>query len=512
MGNLLNYTLVQTAISTDRSIFIKKIMTESNKRELYRKQRMDAERLFLHGLNEMSPERIIRSAVVLEEDRLTVCGRSYALTPDRRIWVFGSGKAAGRMALELENILGKKVYDGIVICPYGLKTVTRRIQQFEAAHPVPDLNSLTATYELVDVASDVRETDLLLYLMSGGSSSLLCLPDEELEFEDVRELYRLLLQSGAPIGDVNRIRKSISQVKGGKLRHKFGHATVELLAVSDVPGNDPAAIGSGPLVHDPVLPGDALQLLQKYKLNKKIPGSIIRFLEKKQQSQEEHFGEYVDERSEKHSGFHPGKCSDDHSGAHPKKYSGAYPRKHSRMPSEQKTFINVIASVEMVADIIKKEAGSMGYHTWLNDDFLTGEARKVAKDMAARAVDVLSGDKPVHKPAAMIYYGETTVTVKGTGKGGRNQELALSAALALDGQHCITILSAGTDGKDGETNAAGAFCNGQTVPDARKAGIDPESFLDNNDSWNFFRNTDGLLITGVTGNNLMDIQIVLVEK
>ncbi|MGM0738405.1 MAG: glycerate kinase type-2 family protein [Bacteroidota bacterium] len=443
-------------------------MTELKRSELYQKQRGDVERLFMHGLEQVSPEQIIRSSVVPGEDMLTICGRSHALPDDRRIWVFGSGKAAGRMAFELENILGKRIYDGIVICPYGLKTSTRHIQQFEAAHPVPDLNSLTATYELVDVASDVRETDLVIYLMSGGSSSLLCMPHEELDFDDARVLYRELLQCGAPIGDVNRIRKSISQVKGGRLRPRFGHAAVTLLAVSDVPGNDPADIGSGPLVDDTVSPGEALELLRKYELEKKIPHPIIRFLEK---------------------------------GGAPAPEKAGW-----------KTQIHVVASVEKVAETITAEAKSMGYNTWMDTDFTTGEARTVAKKIAEIAVSVLSKDKPVKKPAALVFYGETTVTVTGSGKGGRNQELVLAAAMAFEGRHNITLLSGGTDGKDGETNAAGAIANGETAEEARKKDVRPESYLENNDSWTFFKKTDGLLVTGVTGNNLMDIQIVLVEK
>jgi len=446
-------------------------MTESKKKELYQKQKKDIEHLFGHGLDEVSPENIVRSAVSLEDDRLTICGRSYALTGDRRIWVFGSGKAAGRMTLELEAILGKHVYDGIVICPYGLKSSTKRIQQFEAAHPVPDLNSLTATYEMVDVAADVQESDLVIYLLSGGSSSLLCLPCEELEFDEVRVLYRQLLQCGAPIGEVNKIRKSISQVKGGRLRPHFGKATVELLAVSDVPGNEPADIGSGPLVDDPVSPGEALELMRKYGIDKKIPPAIVRFLEGGGAREADPYGA---------SGY--------------------------------TTHTTVVASVEKVAETIRVEAESMGYKTWVDQEFVTGEARQVAKKIAEKAVEVLARDKPVAKPAALIFYGESTVTVTGSGKGGRNQELALGAAMALEGQHCTTLLSGATDGKDGETNAAGAIVNGQSALNARDNGVNPESYLENNDSHTFFRKTDGLLVTGVTGNNLMDIQIVLIEK
>ncbi len=457
-------------------------MTSIKEDETYRRQLKDVKRLFHHGLEAVAPERIIRESVVMENDSLNIAGRSYALPEERRIWVFGSGKAAGRMALELERILGRHIYDGIVICPYGLKTATRRIQQFEASHPVPDLNGHTATYEMLDVASDVRDTDVVIYLMSGGSSSLLCMPCDELELDDVRELYRQLLHCGAPIRDMNRIRKSISQVKGGKLRPFFGNAVVEMLAISDVPDNDPAVIGSGPLVDDPVSPDEALGLLKTYHIDNRIPRPVIRFLER------QHYPSGSGEMEQNMQSDRKSPVSD------------------------YKTHINILATVEKVADAIKKGAISLGYNARVHDGFITGETRKVAKTISGEAVDVLARNNPVTKPAALIFYGETTVNVKGSGKGGRNQEMALSAAMALEGQHHITFLSGGTDGRDGETNAAGAICTAQTALDARKAGIEPESYLENNDSWNFFRKTDGLLITGVTGNNLMDIQIALIDK
>ncbi len=461
-------------------------MAVKEEKSIYKKQNEDIKRLFLSGLEAVAPEKIIRDAVIYDDDILQIGGRSYALPDERRVWVFGSGKAAGRMALELEKILGNLIYDGIVICPYGLKSNTVRIQQFEASHPVPDLNSLTATYELMDVASDVQETDLVIYLMSGGSSSLLCMPCDELELDDIRGLYRELLNCGAPIREMNRIRKSISKVKGGKLRPCFGNGVVEVLAMSDVPDNDPAVIGSGPLVHDEVAPDEALELLKKYDIYVKVPRPIVTYLEKKARQ-----AGSADGQSPNH----------DNGDVRMKSRDGGFT-----------THMNILASAERVAGEVEKGAASLGYNTYLHQGFMTGEARKVAKTISEHAVNVLARNKPVTKPAALIYYGETTVNVTGTGKGGRNQEMALSAAIALEGQHHITFLSGGTDGRDGETNAAGAICNAQTGLDARRRGIDPEPYLKNNDSWHFFKNTDGLLVTGVTGNNLMDIQIVLVEK
>ncbi|MEX0679753.1 MAG: DUF4147 domain-containing protein [Balneolales bacterium] len=472
--------------------------------EKYRNQREEVKRLFLHGLAAVAPEKIIRSAVTSEDNVLTICDRSYTLTDDRRVWVFGSGKAAGRMALELEQILGTIIYDGIVICPYGLKTATRRIQQFEAAHPVPDLNSLTATYELLDVASNVHEGDLVIYLLSGGTSSLLFMPHNKLDMEDVRALQRHLLVCGADIHDINRIRKSLSQVKGGKLRKVFGRAIVEMLAISDVPGNDPAVIGSGPLVDDPVSPGEALELLYKHKMDEKIPPSIIKFLESEQRDASS------GESSIKQ--FSTSVASSVHNDVNAEKKNKV--NLQDKTPGDMpgfKTYVNILASAEKVAEAIKYGAISLGYHAHVTERFLTGEARKVAQQIVEEGVNVLVKDFPVSKPAALIWYGETTVTVKGKGKGGRNQELALSAVLSLEGRHYITLLSGGTDGRDGETNAAGAICNGQSAIDARNAGYVPESYLENNDSWHFFKYTDGLLVTGVTGNNLMDIQIMLIE-
>ncbi len=244
-----------------------------------------------------------------------------------------------------------------------------------------------------------------------------------------------------------------------------------------MPGNDPAVIGSGPLVDDPVPAAEALALMREYHIDKKIPSAIIRFLEKEMKRQKDD----ADRLTE----------------------TDRY---------EYKTCFNILASAEKVAEAIRQEAASLGYNAKVNEGFLTGEARKISKKIAEEAVVVLVRDQPVPKPAALIYYGESTVTVKGDGKGGRNQEMVLSAVIALEGQHYITFLSGGTDGRDGETNAAGAIGNAQTGLNARKKGVDPESYLKNNDSWNFFNQVDGLLITGVTGNNLMDIQIVLVDK
>ena len=461
-------------------------MADSKGKEMYRKQHKQVLQLFEKGLQAVAPERALCENMFVHNGKLHVGQRVYDLAENRRIWVFGSGKAAGRMALEAERILNRHIYDGIVICPYGLKTKTRRIQQFEAAHPVPDLNSLTATYEMLDVAGDVQPADLVLFLMSGGSSSLLCMPHDDVELDELRVLYRELLLCGMPIAEMNRVRTSFSKVKGGGLREVMGRAMVEVLVISDVPGNDPAVIGSGPLTAVPVSAAESLELLCQYDVDKRIPQSLIRFLHKQTVSQSVCLA--------------------------PSTQTETTPTPSTRTLSDFPTEMTLLASAEKLAAIIAEEAQALGYNTFVHDAYLIGEARRAARTIAARAVDVLARNQPVARPAALIYYGETTVNVTGDGKGGRNQELALSAAIALEGQHYITLLSAGTDGRDGTTGAAGALCTAQTGLHARSLGMAPEDYLERNDSYSFFSKAGGLLVTGLTGNNLMDIHLVLVDK
>lgn len=495
-------------------------MAESKGQEMYQKQHKQVLELFEKGLHALAPEQALREQLFVHNGRLHVGQRNYDLSENRRIWVFGSGKAAGRMALEAERILGRRIYDGIVICPYGLKTKTRRIQQFEAAHPIPDLNSLTATYEMLDVAGDVGPEDLVLFLMSGGSSSLLCMPHDDIELDELRVLYRELLLCGLPIAEMNRIRTSFSKVKGGGLREVMGRAMVEMLVISDVPGNDPAVIGSGPLTAVPVSPAESLKVLRQHELDKRIPQSLVRFLQKQSARQQgAHMASTQTETAQSPSmrtastSAQPAVAPDPSTRtASASAQATVAPDPSTRNASPFPTEITLLASSEKLAAVIAEEARTLGYNTFVHETFLTGEARRAARTIAARAVDVLARNEPVPRPAALIYYGETTVNVTGDGKGGRNQELALSAAIALEGQHYITLLSAGTDGRDGDTGAAGAICTAQTGLHARSLGMAPEDYLERNDSYHFFSKAGGLLVTGLTGNNLMDIHMVLVDK
>ncbi|MDI6400412.1 DUF4147 domain-containing protein [Balneolaceae bacterium ANBcel3] len=437
--------------------------------KIYEQQHRDIQHLFFTGLKKMDPGYVLDKKVRMDSGRLFIESRSYDLNRTGRIFVFGSGKAAAVMAKKLEDILGDKIAGGCIVCPYGCSLPLNKIEQMEAAHPVPDENSVKAAGRMIEEASETKPKDLILYLLSGGTSSLLCLPTGELELEDVQELYHAILRSGAPIRAMNRIRTFFSGIKGGKLRRYFPAKTIEMLTISDVPEDDPTVIGSAPLLEVSVDITEIKQLLNRYGLEKELPRRMQKFLDTRK-------AKIFSETGEKNK--------------------------------QQKPHVTILASAGHLARIIRYEARLLGYHSRIHDSFLTGESREVAMDIVKEALRVRQKEV---LPAALVYYGETTVTVKGTGKGGRNQELALQAGILLDGNHYITCLSAGTDGRDGETEAAGAVVNGQSCTHWFSEGLDPGPSLENNDSWTFLNKSGNTMVTGPTGNNLMDIQIVLIN-
>lgn len=384
----------------------------------------------------------------------------------------GSGKASARMALALENRLGDKIEDGVVICPKGAKTGTRKIRQYEGSHPLPGRDSVEAAGKLVDLAKNISPGDLVLYVMSGGSSALLCLPPEEVPLSSLRQTYRVLLGSGADIREMNTVRKHLSLVKGGRLGKMLKDAILINLVISDVPGDIREDIGSGPLVADTTTFTDAMKVLEKYDMKSSLPEEVIGYIQKGIDGEAEGTVKY------------------------------GFPRHRYYL----------LGNARYTAQQASLASEKLGYSVYRSNRAYSGETKKVAGDMCSRALTVLDRDQPVPKPAALIFFGESYVKVKGKGKGGRNQELALWASLQLEGRHHISLLSAGTDGRDGPTDAAGAICNGNTVNAAKEAGIHPESYLENNDSYPFFDAVDGLIRTGDTNNNVMDLQIILVEN
>lgn len=439
------------------------------------RQRRDAHQIFKKALYEVYPSNLIKNQLQFGDGRLHVESVSMEVEDDTKVWVFGIGKAVAEMAQAVEEKLGSFIYDGVIIAPYGENVNLNRIQLFEGSHPLPDKNSLGSALEMVSVMEEVEPGDVVLFLLSGGASSLACIPAGNLELPEVRRTYKALLNSGASIEETNTVRRHISDLKGGNLARMLPECTVLQLVISDVPGNTIQDIGSGPMVADSTTFKDALDVIERYDLFDHIPREVIRHLQKG------HDNQLMD----------------------------------TLKPDEEieaTVFSQNLATSKRVAEAAGRGASAKGYHTVVVNPEYTGETRIIARQIAGRAISILSRDKPVKKPAALIYHGESYLNVTGSGKGGRNQELALSFALAVEGQHCITLLSAGTDGIDGPTDAAGAICNSETALTARDYGYDPEHFLKNNDSNTFFSKMDTLVVTGPTGTNVMDLQIVLIDK
>lgn len=393
--------------------------------------------------------------------------------PLESIWVLGVGKASLKMAENLVDTFGSGVRDGIIIsneAHYGLKGV----QVFEGTHPYPDEMSVSASYEILDLARKIPEGETVILCLSGGASSLLCIPPKGIEIEELADTYELLLESGASIYETNVVRKHLCELKGGQLAQALHHTNLITLIVSDVPDDDLETIGSAPTICDPSTFKDAFQILKRYNLWNLVPHSIRIHIAK---------GMSGDIPETPKPGIN------DH-------------------PSHE---IKTISTISSLAQRVESTLKGEGFNTWLDSKAYNDDVRKVSKMICSKAISVLSKDEPISKPAVLIFYGESTVNVRGSGKGGRNQELALISAISLEGQHSVSMLSLGTDGIDGPTDAAGAIINSETTLKARKAKLSPEEFLQNNDSYNFHEEMGSLIRTGVTGNNAADLQVVIIE-
>lgn len=440
---------------------------------IFENQQSDALEMLNQALNNMSPANLLRNKLqLIDDDEIHLDNKTFQIPKESRVWVFGSGKAAAVMAKALEDVLGNLIHDGIIICPYGTTLDCEYIQQFEAGHPYPDENSVAATLEMLQTFEDVRENDIVFYLMSGGSSALLCQPVPELDLNEIRETYKIMLNSGMSIHEVNTIRKHISSIKGGQMRHYFSGCLLINLILSDVPGDDPADIGSGPLIKADSTFKDAWNVIEEHALQTKIPYHVSKYIQRNAEA-----NMVLDDDVENISQIN-----------------------------------TMLGTAKDLANQVGKLAKRKGYNSWVAEKAYDGEAKMVSREIAGKAISVLARNEPIAKPAVLVHYGESVVHVRGTGKGGRNQELALAASLAVEGQHYITILSVGTDGRDGETDAAGAISTSNTALRARKKNIEPETFLINNDSYSFFKEMNSLIQIGQTGTNLMDLQITIINS
>ena len=437
--------------------------------------RKHADEIFKHVLSTLDSESLVKKKVSISGSTLLVDQREYNLKDYEHIYVIGGGKACAPMAKTIEEILGDRLEDGIVVVKYGHSLPLKKIKIIEASHPIPDANGLDGASEILRLLSRIGEKDLVICLISGGGSALLVQPQKEISLQDIQTTSNELLACGATIDEINAVRKHLSIIKGGHLAHASYPSTLITLILSDVIGDPLDIIASGPTVPDESTFGDACKVIGKYSLEDRIPDSVCKLLKKGQSGE-----------------------------------ARENPKKGDRVFTNTQNVI--IGSNKIALEAAKEKATDLGYNTIILSSMVQGESKEAAIFFSSIAKEVHRTGTPVSKPACIIAGGETTVTIKGNGKGGRNQEFALSAAMEIEGYDGIVILSAGTDGTDGPTDATGAIVDSNTCKDARERFcLKPEDYLSRNDSYNVFNKTGEHIITGPTLTNVMDIMISLIN-
>ncbi len=438
------------------------------------RMRAHAETIFRAGLSAAQPATAIRRLCRLEENRLRIADICFDLALVDRIFVVGAGKATAAMAQAVEALLGDRITAGLISVKYGHALPLRRIESVEAGHPLPDANGLSASSGIMALLAGARPADLILVLLSGGGSALLPLPAPGLTLADKQAATDLLLAREATIQEINTMRKHLSAIKGGRLAQAAAPAAVVTLALSDVVGDAPEVIASGPTVPDSTTFADCLAIVQKYAIGPLLPPRVRAHLQ-----------------------------------------AGAYGRREETPKAGthdwRHTHHRIVGSNRLALEAAAGQARALGYTPWIYSHRLEGDTHAAARDHAALARQILEGRGPVKPPACLLSGGETTLRLQGSGLGGRNQEFALTACPALDGAEALVLLSAGTDGSDGPTDAAGAFADATSMRRARQAGLDFQHHLANNDAYPFFQRLGDLLTTGPTGTNVMDMNIILIR-
>ena len=420
--------------------------------------------LFLYGINSVKPENLIPEKISLKNSHLQIEGDKYPLK--KGIYVYGSGKASVEMAKALEEILLDYITDGTVVCNYTQKL--KKIKVIEGSHPVPDEKSLKAGETLLKEISSLKEDDFFVYLLSGGSSALIEKPIPPITLKDLQITTQILLKHSVPIEEINIIRKHLSMIKGGRLGHSTKAKGI-VLVISDVIGDDLFTIGSAPLYYDPSTYKDAYTILKKHNIFDDLPQNVKKVIEKGIK------GEIKET-----------------------------PKKEN--PNIKHYIIG--SNIDALKKI--KEKAEKNIKTYIMTSQLKGEAREVAKAVVSIGKEVKRSSNPFDPPVCLLFGGETTVTVKGNGKGGRNQELCLSALIEIKDTKNIVLLSGGTDGIDGNSEDAGAVIDSSSYEKAKKMGLDPYKYLENNDSNSFFTKIGDSIKTGYTGTNVMDITIMVI--
>ena len=427
-------------------------------------------RIFQAAVKAAAPAEAVLRHLKLQGGNLVAGRHRYRLTAFRNIYVIGAGKAGAQMAQAVERLLGRRITAGLVNVKAGDSARLRRVELNESGHPIPDPKGEQGAARIAQIALQAGPGDLVICLISGGASALLPLPAPPVSLAGKQETTRLLLHCGANIHEINCIRKHISLVKGGGLARLIYPAAALTLILSDVIGDDLDVIGSGPTVADRTTFAGARAVFEKYAVWNKVPPEVRARLS----------GTALET---------------------PKPGDAVFAKVQNL----------IVGSNRLAVDAAARQARSLGFRTLVLSSAIQGEAREVARVFAAVAQEIRATGRPVKPPACVIAGGETTVTIHGTGLGGRNQEFALSAAMHIAGLKNVVLLSAGTDGADGPTDAAGAMADGTSIARAQSNGLDAVSFLANNDSYHFFQPLGDLVKTGPTGTNVADIQIILVR-
>jgi glycerate 2-kinase len=424
----------------------------------------DLKTILTAGLAAADPREAVLRSVRLEDDAVVSGGEHFEA---ERVFVLAAGKAAGAMAGAAEELLGERLEGGLVVTKDGNEAAPGRLETIFASHPEPDERGVEAARRAEDLVGSLGEGDLLLALISGGASALLADPAPEVGLEDLKELTGALLRSGADIAEINAVRKHVSTLKGGGLVRLAAPARTLALLLSDVVGDDPSSIASGLTAPDPTTLDDARGVLRRYRIEP--PESVAAHLEDAEETPK------------------PGDAL----------FEGV---------------ANVVCGGgRHAAEAAVRKVRELGYPPLLLSTTVTGDARGVASMYAAVIREILETGNPLPPPCAILSGGEATVTVRGEGTGGPNQEFALALSVELEGVEGWAAFAADTDGNDGPTDAAGGLATGATADSIREGGVAPEEALENNDAYPALKAGEALLVTGPTGTNVNDLRVALVS-
>jgi glycerate-2-kinase len=449
-------------------------LIENGSNNLFKKLRNDACDIFESALNSVDPKQAVYNALKLEKNVLLFEKGYIDLNAINQIFVIGGGKAGGMMSLAIEELLGDHITSGIVNVLEGTshEMFPNHITLNEASHPIPSQSGINGVKMMLELTTGLKENDLIITLISGGGSALMPLPAHGIKLEDIQEITNKLLKAGANINELNSVRKHLSSFKGGQLARHCYPAQVLSLILSDVINDPLDTIASGPTVPDDSSYENAFQVLENYGIYKKAPKQVKQRIEKG--------------------------------------LIGAIPENPKKDdPIFERVYNILIANNLKAAQAAKRKAEELSYNSKILSTSIEGEARQVATQITEIINEISLDNYPQKKPLAFILGGETTVTVKGSGIGGRNQELVLAALLDLSCNTCL-LATLGTDGIDGPTAAAGALVDGASLNRAKNLFLDPDQYLENNDSYNFFYKIKDNIITGPTGTNVNDLILLLV--